>query len=167
MQITRTTNSNGTYRYQAGNRVVIEASKVYYTHASTFDLQANGDESILFHKTAKSAQNAKGYKGWAKYKTGVTEIIDGDTTPEAEEEQAPSSQATSAPTFRVTRYYGDTEIDTETITGARGPASAARTWNAHGEFILTDKRKEDGTWRWTITERYGRIPAGSITVEKI
>lgn len=71
--VTRTTNPNGTYRYEVDGEVLYEASKVLYTHASEY---AVGDlnHPVLFHRTEAAAAKAKGYpsSGWVK--VGTSEI---------------------------------------------------------------------------------------------
>lgn len=74
MQIIRTTNPNGTYRYDVDGETIYKGSRVLYTHASTYTVA--GADPLLFHKTANAANKARGYRGWTK--TAVVEIIDGD-----------------------------------------------------------------------------------------
>lgn len=74
MQIIRTTNPNGTYRYDVDGETIYKSSRVLYTHASTYTVA--GADPLLFHKTANAANKARGYQGWTK--TAVVEIIDGD-----------------------------------------------------------------------------------------
>lgn len=75
--ITRTTNANGTYRYEIDGELVIKASKVEYTHASTYDVGDAGTPT-LFHKTETAANKATGYRrnGWVKTGVQAIEIID-------------------------------------------------------------------------------------------
>lgn len=82
MQITRTTNSNGTYRYEIDGELQMKASKVFYTHASSYDVGSSQASPVSFHKTADAAAKATGYThlGWVK--TGVYEIVDGDAAPD-------------------------------------------------------------------------------------
>lgn len=72
MKITRTTNSNGTYRYEIDGELHTKASKVLYTHVSTWTV--GGPDFVMFHKTAAAAAKATGYprNGWVK--TGTVEI---------------------------------------------------------------------------------------------
>lgn len=80
--ITRTTNPNGTYRYEIDGEVIYKASKVLYTHASSYTVgDSNPGSPVLFHKTEAAAGRARGYQGWVK--TGTQAIEDGDTTPAA------------------------------------------------------------------------------------
>lgn len=76
MRITRTTNPNGTYRYDVDGQVFTKASKVLYTHATSYAV--NQSTPVLFHKTENAANRAKGYptSGWVKTATIVIE--DGD-----------------------------------------------------------------------------------------
>lgn len=75
--MTRTTNPNGTYRYELDGKVIYQASKVLYTHVTHYVI---GDATpILFHKTERAAGNARGYAGWVK--TSVAAIVDGDAAP--------------------------------------------------------------------------------------
>lgn len=69
--VTRTTNPNGTYRYEINGEMQYKASRVLYTHVSTY---TNG--AVLFHKTEAAARKATGYKGWTK--AGYQAIEDGD-----------------------------------------------------------------------------------------
>lgn len=71
MNVTRTTNQNGTHRYEIDGAVQYKASKVLYTHVSTY---TNG--AVTFHKTQAAADRTKGYKHWTK--SGVVAITDGD-----------------------------------------------------------------------------------------
>lgn len=82
--ITRTTNPNGTYRYEIDGDVIYKASKVLYTHASTYSV-GTGNDPVLFHKTKSAANKATGYRnnGWVK--TGVQAIVDADPMPTADE----------------------------------------------------------------------------------
>lgn len=77
MRITRTTNPNGTYRYEIDGEVAYKASKVLYTHATSYSVGTEGTPT-LFHKTQSAANKATGYRnnGWVK--TGVQAIEDGD-----------------------------------------------------------------------------------------
>lgn len=74
MRITRTTNKNGSYRYEIDGELHIEASKVLYTHASSWTYDGHGPrDMVMMHKSASAAQKATGYaKSWVK--TGVIEI---------------------------------------------------------------------------------------------
>ncbi len=86
--ITRTTNPNGTYRYEIDGELVYAASGVLYTHASTYTV-GNGS-TAMFHKTEAAANKATGYRrsGWVK--TGVQVIEDGDApTPDIDAPTAP------------------------------------------------------------------------------
>lgn len=87
MQIIRTTNPNGTYRYDVDGETIYKASRVLYTHASTYTVA--GSDPLLFHKTANAANKARGYNGWTK--TSVVEIVDGDAV-ELGEARAESSE---------------------------------------------------------------------------
>lgn len=79
--VTRTTNPNGTYRYELDGTVIYEASKVLYTHASHYVI---GDSTpVLFHKTEAAAGKARGYAGWTKM--SVAAIVDGDLKAEIAE----------------------------------------------------------------------------------
>jgi hypothetical protein len=81
MRITRTTNANGTYRYEIDGQVAYKASKVLYTHASTYsvnDHAAGMTYPALFHKTENAANKATGYRNNGWIKTGVQTIEDGD-----------------------------------------------------------------------------------------
>ena len=71
MNVTRTTNPNGTHRYEIDGEMQYKASRVLYTHVSTY---TNG--AVLFHKTEAAARKATGYKGWTK--AGYQAIEDGD-----------------------------------------------------------------------------------------
>lgn len=98
MQIIRTTNPNGTYRYEIDGEVQYAASRVLYTHVSTF---TNG--AVTFHKTAATANKAKGYKYWTK--SGVVDIIDGDApVAPAAVELAPAVDETPAPPASVAQH---------------------------------------------------------------
>lgn len=74
MNVTRTTNPNGTYRYEIDGELQYKASKVLYTHVSTY---TNG--AVLFHKTEAAARKTTGYKYWTK--AGYQAIVDGDAAP--------------------------------------------------------------------------------------
>lgn len=79
MRIIRTTNPNGTYRYELDGEVMYKASKVLYTHASSYTVgDADTSSPVLFHKTEAAALRARGYQGWVK--TGMQAIEDGDAT---------------------------------------------------------------------------------------
>lgn len=79
MRIIRTTNPNGTYRYEIDGEVQMKASKVLYTHASSYAVGEDGTP-VMFHKTEAAAGRAKGYPrlGWVKLSVHVIE--DGDAT---------------------------------------------------------------------------------------
>jgi hypothetical protein len=77
MRITRTTNPNGTYRYEIDGEVQMQASKVLYTHASSYTVGETG-APVLYHKTEAAADRARGHRGWTK--AGVILIEDGDAT---------------------------------------------------------------------------------------
>lgn len=83
MNVTRTTNPNGTYRYVIDGEVHYKASKVRYDRVSTY---TNG--AVLFHKTPAAAGRATGYKGWTK--AAIVAIVDGDVP-------APAAEPTPAP----------------------------------------------------------------------
>lgn len=72
--VTRTTNPNGTYRYELDGEVIYKASKVLYTHVSHYTVA--GATPVLFHKTQAAASKARGYNEWTK--TGTDAIVDGD-----------------------------------------------------------------------------------------
>lgn len=74
MRITRTTNPNGTYRYEIDGEVQMKASKVLYTHASAYSIGSS--DPVLFHRTEAAANKARGYREWVKI--GVLIIEDGD-----------------------------------------------------------------------------------------
>ena len=74
MQIVRYTNANGTYRYEVDGKVHYKASKILYTHVSTF----SNVRSIQFHKTEAAAVKNKGYAHLGWMKAGVVVITDGD-----------------------------------------------------------------------------------------
>jgi hypothetical protein len=79
MRIIRTTNPNGTYRYELDGEVMYKASKVLYTHATSYTVgDENPNSPVLFHKTEAAALRARGYQGWVK--TGTQAIEDGDAT---------------------------------------------------------------------------------------
>lgn len=78
MIVTRTTNPNGTYRYEIDGQVHMKASKVFYTNVATYT-----NDAITFHKTKSAADKTKGYKYWTK--SGVVEIVDADPMPTADE----------------------------------------------------------------------------------
>lgn len=128
MQITRTTNSNGTYRYEIDGKVHMKASKVFYTHASSYRVGDKGDSSpVMFHKTAAAAAKSTGYThlGWVK--TGVYEIVDGDAAP-AVQEEAPSEAEVMA-----------------RVTGSRGAT------------VVHERRNQDGTLTETSRESWGQV----------
>lgn len=89
MQIIRTTNPNGTYRYEIDGETIYKSSRVLYTHASTYTVA--GANPTLFHKTANAANKASGYRGWTK--TAVVEIIDGDAPADFAETETRRFQA--------------------------------------------------------------------------
>jgi hypothetical protein len=178
MKITRTVNENGTYRYEIDGKVIYVASKVLYTHASTYAV--NDSTPVLFHKTEGAAGRAKGYpkEGWVK--TAVLEI-EGPVEAPAEvapvEVEAPAAEATT--TFEVVRTYGDTVIDSRTVTlpnsDLQTPRVLARealkAWGVRAK--MSDRREvmagPDEPWsglRWTLTER-GGWPAGAVTVASL
>jgi hypothetical protein len=74
VNIIRTTNPNGTYRYEIDGELQIAASRVFYTHVSTY---SNG--AVKFHRTESAALRAKGEAGWVK--TGYVAIADADPFP--------------------------------------------------------------------------------------
>lgn len=78
MNVTRTTNPNGTYRYEIDGELQMKASKVFYSHVSTY---TNG--AVLFHKTETAARKTTGYKHWTK--AGYQAIVDADPMPTADE----------------------------------------------------------------------------------
>jgi hypothetical protein len=75
--ITRTTNPNGTYRYEIDGEVQYKASRVRYTHASAYRIGSS--DPVLFHRTEAAANKASGYREWVK--VGVLAIEDGDAAP--------------------------------------------------------------------------------------
>ena len=76
MNVTRTANPNGTYRYEIDGRLQMKASKVLYTHVSTY---TNG--AVKFHKSEAAANNAQD-KEWTK--SGVVTILDGNVAAAAQ-----------------------------------------------------------------------------------
>lgn len=76
--ITRTTNENGTYRYESSDgEWIVQSSKVLYTHVSWHALTyedgtVSGRYVFLTHKTPEAAA-----KGSYKYgtKVGVREVV--------------------------------------------------------------------------------------------
>lgn len=72
--------------------------------------------------------------------------------------------------FKITRYYGDTKIETGRIPmdarGALGARPAARSFLEGEGLRLSDKRREGNGYRWTLTESNG-WPGGSVLVEMI
>lgn len=75
MRIIRTTNPNGTYRYEIDGELHTKASKVLYTHATSYSVGDHGSP-VLFHKSEAAAGKARGYAGWVKLAVHVIE--DGD-----------------------------------------------------------------------------------------
>lgn len=130
MRITRTTNPNGTYRYEIAGEVIYAASKVLYTHASTY---AVGEASTtMFHKTDAAAQRAKGYprSGWVK--TGTQTIEDGDTAAPAPAVDEPSTVELWETHEGETHGY-DAEGDRVIEISARVRPNA---WNGHTDSNL-------------------------------
>jgi hypothetical protein len=80
MRIIRTTNPNGTYRYEIDGKVQTKASKVLYTHATSYSVGDDTNNPVMMHKSEAAAGRAKGYPrlGWVKL--GVHVIEDGDAT---------------------------------------------------------------------------------------
>lgn len=168
MKITRTVNENGTYRYEIDGKVQYAASKVLYTHASTY---AMGDSTpVLFHKTEAAAGRAKGYatSGWVK--TAVLEI---EATVEAPAEvspvevEAPAAEPTM--TVEVTWTVGDSVIESRTVAipAAARPAryviarQTLKDWGLSAE--MTGRRTVESGLCWTLTDSAG-FPAGAVTV---
>lgn len=118
MNIIRTTNPNGTYRYTVDGKVQYKASKVFYTHVSTF---ANV-QAIQFHKTEAAALRNKGYTGEGWIKEGVVAIIDGDTPAPA---PATPASAASAP---MTDECGFCTSHPPYTPGDKIPANACAHW---------------------------------------
>lgn len=117
--ITRATNLNGTYRYEIDGKVIYEASKVLYTHTSTYTV---GDSTpVLFHKTENAANKARGYAGWVK--TGVLVIVDGDAPPET-----PAPAVELWENFQGETFGYDAEGDRVIEISARVRPNA---WNGH------------------------------------
>src|SRR5690606_22705777 len=54
VNITRTTNPNGTYRYEIDGELQIAASRVFYTHVSTY---SNG--AVKFHRTESRSEERR------------------------------------------------------------------------------------------------------------
>lgn len=69
--------------------------------------------------------------------------------------------------YRVVRYYGDTEIDSWTIASRSGYHAARAALQGQG-FRMDMKRDGDapGSTRWTLTDRHGG-PAGSVEVVRV
>jgi hypothetical protein len=67
MNITRSTNANGTYRYLIDGEVHTKSGRALYTHASICKT-ASGRTIPTFHKTAQAAANYNGEPkhGWVK-----------------------------------------------------------------------------------------------------
>lgn len=136
MNITRTTNANGTYRYEIDGELHTKASKVLYTHATSYRVGDRDDtEPVMFHKTAAAAAKATGYKhlGWVK--TGVYEIavktpadyvttpphIAGDPAPEAAPELPAKGTAVRVnANYRPGTYMGHTGTVVRTDPGDDG-----------------------------------------------
>jgi hypothetical protein len=113
MNITRTTNPNGTYRYTiTGGDIIIATSKrrsewgTIYCLSQGFGTNNTGDITATTH--ARQDLAAKGSRdltraGWVII--AVVQIINGDTQQATEEEQSPTSdQATTdgpSPTFQA------------------------------------------------------------------
>jgi hypothetical protein len=87
--VTRTTNPNGTYRYELDGKVIYKASRVLYTHATHYTVA--GSTPVLFHKTEAAARKATGYAGWTK--TSTDAIVDGDAAPGIDAEISAIGQA--------------------------------------------------------------------------
>jgi len=114
--ITRTTNPNGTYRYEIDGDVIYKASKVLYTHASSYTV-GETSSPVLFHKTEAAASRARGYQGWVK--TGMQAIEDGDAAATADADDA----ASDGPRLRGTkveyRHAATGQWRPATVTGYR------------------------------------------------
>lgn len=150
MQVTRTTNDNGTYRYEIDGELHTKASKVLYTHVSVWTVGGVGREFVTFHKTAATAAKAPGSprNGWVK--TGVIEIavkapegyvttpphIDGDPAPKA---------ATETPAAEVLAPAEDiTAGDTVTVEHTRGQATPTPVTETVAGTVYRD---DEGTLR--------------------
>lgn len=172
MNVTRTTNPNGTYRYTLSNgEIITKGSKrksewaTIYRLTEGFGTNHTGDIAATLHArqdlAAKGSRDMTG-AGWVIIE--VVQVIDGDQ-PTEEEQAQPSAQATSEPTFMATWYVGDTEIESSPVASKHGPKHAARLFFRGEGHILSDRRKDGDGLRWTLTDRHG-LPAGSVLVQR-
>lgn len=63
-RIARHALADGRYRYTVDGEVLMNHSRVLYTHASTYSVA--GSEPVRFHKTEAAAAKATGEAGWTK-----------------------------------------------------------------------------------------------------
>lgn len=142
-RVVRTTNPNGTYRYEIDGDVIYKASKVLYTHVSSYSV-GTGNNPILFHKTESAANKATGYRnnGWVK--TGMQVIEDGDTAPLAPVVDAP------APAPRVDLW--------ETHEGV------THAYDADGNRVIEiSERVRDTRWTVATNVRHWTVLGDGIT----
>jgi hypothetical protein len=144
MRIIRTTNPNGTYRYEIDGELHTKASKVLYTHASAWTV--GGPEFVGFHKTRAAADKAPGSprNGWVK--TGVIVIEDGDAAA-----QAPAEQPTYHPRGAQVEYRhaATGQWRPATVTGYRAHQDAYVLATRHGAdaAVASDVRTVPATPR--------------------
>lgn len=169
--ITRTTNANGTYRYQIDGEVIYKASKVLYTHASSYTVgDADPSSPVLFHKTEAAAGRARGYQGWVK--TGTHAIEDGDM-------QAARAEAVEIGreiTRTVTAEHPAIEaaMQRKASKAAATPAPRVDLWETHegvthaydtdgNRVIEISERVRDTRWTVATNVRHWTVLGDGIT----
>lgn len=136
MNVTRTTNPNGTHRYEIDGEVNMKASKVEYTHVSTY---TNG--AVLFHKTEAAARKTTGYKHWTK--AGYQAITDGDAVPAAPATpQGPQCSACGDPSCTAADAHHTVTVFTDAQTIARPAHIPADQWDA----MTSDEQAAMAAW---------------------
>lgn len=168
--ITRTTNPNGTYRYEIDGDVIYKASKVLYTHTSTYSV-GTGNDPVLFHKTQNAANKATGYRnnGWVK--TGVQAIEDGDAAATADADDT----ASDTPRLRGTKveylHAATGQWRPATVTGYRAYQDTYVLATDHGSdaAVAADVRTlapaTVDLWETHQGETHGYDHAGNRVIE--
>jgi hypothetical protein len=148
MRIIRTTNPNGTYRYEIDGELHTKASKVLYTHISAWTV--GGPEFVCFHKTRAAADKAPGSprNGWVK--TRVIAIEDGDAaaTAPAIDEPSPVVEPLKVPRVRakVKANAGPYHV-----RGRQGRVQSKGTGD-DGNLYITVDFGNDVTWPFLVSE---------------
>jgi len=157
--VTRTTNPNGTYRYEIDGELQYKASKVLYTHVSTYT-----NDAVLFHKTEAAARKTTGYKHWTK--AGYQAIVDGDAAPEAPQTPVQAQVPAQPETERIYAVVAVSPTTGEPLPGAPTRKYRATSGRDAGQRYaaasgLTDPRPAAHYAGDATAEFFTFLPGGS------